>query len=208
MSNEFEQSIFDKFLQSTHALLRASGYHTRAALVSQYDIIMESALNFVIDEVVFTPSASPVRDRFITEIPLDERDVFVFNQWGLYLLNTEGAYDTNFREHTYPNDRYFVAKEAEEGQIFYNAKLSVIVNNMLVRVDVPTDIFYMDLDEEDRALHELSSFRYLHMPLVLAGTKDIRFRLDLPRKTDWMTSTTRLRLRLRGLLVRNIIDLT
>ena len=202
MKSELIESRFDRLLRKTTELFAASGIDTFYASSSPYDLILESGLDFVVDEVLF-PVMHHKGDRFITEIGLHQEDVFVFDQWGLYLLNTEGHYDTQFTEHTFPDSKFFNDKESSEAGIFYNAKMSLVVNNMIVLTDISTDIFRMDIRDTEKEIHGLSDFRYLDMQILLVGIKNIYFKLDLPGKIDWKESGTRLRLRLRGLLVRN-----
>jgi hypothetical protein len=206
MKTEQTESRFDRLIRVTKQVLLHGGVDTSGAMFSQYDIVMEADLALakgaILFNVVGDNSGWP---RFITEIPLHKKDIFVFDQWGLYLLNTEEASDTSFTEHTFPDGRSFEEEEAAEGGIFYNSKLSLVINNFIVLTDISTDIFRMDMRDNDKKIHGISDMRYLEMPILLVGTKSIYFRLNLPRKTDWTGSTTRLRLRLRGLLVRNAL---
>jgi hypothetical protein len=206
MKTEQPENRFDRLFRKTCQLLRECDINTFDATLSQYDIILESDLALAKEAILFNVvgdnSGWP---RFITEIPLHKKDIFVFDQWGLYLLNTEEASDTSFTEHTFPDGRSFEEEEAAEGGIFYNSKLSLVINNFIQLTDISTDIFRMDMRDNDKAIHGISDMRYLEMPIILVGTKSIYFRLALPRKTDWTGSTTRLRLRLRGLLARNAV---
>lgn len=202
MKSELIESRFDRLFRKTRELCTESGIDTFYASASQYDLILESGLHFAVGEVLF-PVMHHKEDRYMTEIRLHKEDIFVFDQWGLYLLNAEGPYDTQFTEHTFPDSKFFNDRESSEAGIFYNAKMSLVINNMVVLTDISTDIFRMDIRDTEKEIHELSDFRYLDMPIMLQGNRNIYFRLDFPRKTNWTESGTRLRLRLRGLLVRN-----
>ena len=202
MKKELTELRFDRLLKKATEMFEGCIIDAFYASASQHDLILESELDFVVGEVLF-PVMHHKGDRFITEIGLHQEDIFVFDQWGLYLLNTQGPYDTQFTEHTFPDSKFFNDKESNEAGIFYNAKMSLVINNMVVLTDISTDIFRMDIRDTEKEIHELSDFRYLDMPILLQGIKNIYFKLDLPRTTDWKQSGTRLRLRLRGLLVRN-----
>lgn len=142
--------------------------------------------------------------KFITEIRLEQQDMFVCNEWGLFLLNTDGDNDIKFEEHTWPDPVYFDEEQAKEAGIFYNADLSFVVNNLIALPGVRTDKFrkYVSVIERRElgvsGLEEISGGT-----LLLSGSKNVYFKLDLPRKTDWKDSEMRIRLRLRGILFRN-----
>jgi hypothetical protein len=141
---------------------------------------------------------------FITEVRLMNQDIFVCHEWGLFLLNTYGESDIEFKQHTFPDRKYFTKEMAAEAEIFYNADLSFVVNNLIVLPGVRTDRF-----RQYRSAIEWAGIGMLALQevpdngLLLLGHKNLYFRLDLPRKTNWESSETRLRLRLSGILFKN-----
>lgn len=202
-------SKFELFRQRAFKILSAAGFDVKNILVSQYDLILEAELKNVFDRVTFNAIGGRSAREFITEIRLQQQDVFICNEWGLFLLDTDAPSDIKFEEHTYPDREYFDKKLAEEADIFYNADLSFIVNSLIVPPGVRTDKFKRFISVDDRK--ELGISGLVEMEdnyLILTGTKNIYFNLDLPRKTDWKDSTIRLRLRLRGLLFRNMSIIT
>ena len=203
MKKELTENSLEWLMQRTLKMLDQQGYSVFDALVSQCDLIMESGLDFVVDKVLFPAIDDTHQGKYPTEIRLHGQDIFVFDQWGLYLLNTKERGDMDFREHTFPDGGYLGKREAEEGGVFFNAKLSMVMNDLVAITDVSTDIFRMDIEEYDRKAIGLSKFQSLQIPVIMFGEKNIYFKLDLPRKISWTFSNTRLRLRLRGLLVRN-----
>jgi hypothetical protein len=202
-------SKFELFRQRAFKILSAAGFDVQNTWVSQYELILEAELKNVFDRVAFTAIGYRGAREFITEIRLQQQDVFICNEWGLFLLNTDAPSDIKFEEHTYPDREYFDKESAEEADIFYNADLSFVVNNLVVHPGVRTDKFKRFISVDDRK--ELGISGLVEMEdnyLILTGSKNIYFNLDLPRKTDWKDSTMRLRLRLRGLLCMNACIIT
>lgn len=202
-------SKFELFVQRTYKILMAAGFDPQNILASQYELILEAELKNVFDRVTFKANGNRGAGEFITEVRLQWQDAFVCNEWGLFLLNTDSLMDIKFQEHTYPDRRFFTKESAEEADIFYNADLSFIVNNVIVHPGVRTDKFRKFAPVETRK--ELGISGLVEMEdnyLMLTGSKNIYFNLDLPRKTDWKDSTIRLRLRLKGLLCRNATIIT
>lgn len=204
----FSESRFGQLCASTRHALLSAGCDLQSAIISPYDIILESRLNYASNHFRFKVVDFMGAYRHITEITLHPEDIFVFDQWGLYLLNTKGDLDTEFRELTFPDVYFFKDDEVDAGGVIYNSKLSMVVNNEVVVTNVPTDIFFSSMTEQERDVHELSSFRYVEMPVLLDGHKNIFFCMDLPKGIDLRESTMRVRLRLRGLLVRNARPIT
>jgi hypothetical protein len=172
--------------------------------VSQYQLILEAGLcNIVGDRLAFYPGRGP--SQFITETRLHQQDSFFCDEWGLFLLNTDGPEDVKFEEHTFVDQDYFEKKDVGELGIFYNADLRLIINNVIVLPEVRTDIFkdYKGIvnrrGERGTGLREVPSKFFM-----LTGTKNLSFWLDLPRTSNWNNSTIRMRLRLGGFLLRNI----
>jgi hypothetical protein len=183
--------------------LLASGYTDSNGLdCFPYELILEIGVRDVADRGIFKALMFPEPD-YPTEIRLHLQDVFLFDQWGLYLLDASDRNDMTFTEHTFPDPTYFTRGE-EELSIFYNGNLSLSVNNFLVRTDVRTDRFRMFETERQRRRWGLSGLVDTEEVIVLMGWKNNYFMLDLPRKRESVWSTTRLRLRLKGILFRNI----
>ena len=202
-------SKFELFRQRAFKILSVSGFDVQNILVNQYELILEAELKNVFDRVTFNAIRYRGGREFITEVRLQQQDAFICNEWGLFLLNTDGLTDIKFEEHTYPDREYFDKESAEEADIFYNADLSFIVNNLIVHPGMRTDKFKRFVSVDDRKELRISGLVEMEDNyLVLTGSKDIYFNLDLPRKTDWKDSTVRLRLRLNGLLCRNACIIT
>jgi hypothetical protein len=198
------ESKFEVFKKEAFGLVRKMGIDPLATMACQYELILESELRLVVDRVVFQAIGYRGGDECITEVRLKQQDLFVCNEWGLFLLNTDMASDVKFDEHTYPDPRYFRKKDVEEAGIFYNADLSFVVNNLIVLPGVKTDRFKVYRDVAKRKEDGISGLHEIEDgPLLLTGSKNINFTLHLPRKTDWMDSPIRLRLRLRGILFMN-----
>src|ERR1700734_2208823 len=79
MKSELIESRFDRLLVKTMKIFAEANIGTFDATVSQYDLILESALDFVVDEVLFRVTHHN-GSRYITEIRLHQEDVFVFDQ--------------------------------------------------------------------------------------------------------------------------------
>jgi hypothetical protein len=177
----------------------------------QYELILEAGLGelFDHDRISFPAIKWHGLEQFITEIRLAQQDIFICNKWGLFLLNTAGKEDVKFEEHTYPDRNYFDKQSASEAEIFYNANLSFIVNNAIVVPELRTDKFRMYRSVEERRGYGLSGLVEIQGGyLLLEGSKNVYFNLQLPRKTCWKYSSIRLRLRLRGILFRNATIIT
>jgi hypothetical protein len=173
---------------------------------NEYKLILEAELKGLYDDdrVSFQAIRRPGSKQFITEIRLAQQDIFICNEWGLFLLNTSGEEDITFEEHTYPDKDYFDKKSEEEAEIFYNGNLSLVVNNLIVVPGVRTDKFKVYRGVEKRREYGLSGLVGIEDGYwILIGSKNIYFHLQLPRKTNWMDSPIRLRLRLKGILFRN-----
>ncbi len=201
---------FEQFRQRAFKILAAAGgLNLENIWASQYELILEAELKDVFDRVTFNAIGYRGAREFITEVRLQQQDAFICNEWGLFLLNTDGLTDIKFEEHTYPDREYFDKESAEEADIFYNADLSFIVNNLIVHPGMRTDKFKRFVSVDDRKEFGISGLVEMEDNyLVLTGSKNIYFNLDLPRKTDWKDSTVRLRLRLKGLLCRNVCIIT
>lgn len=169
----------------------------------QYDLILEAELSSVSDRIVFIVNGTKCYKNFITEVRLPQNDVFVFDQWSLYLLNTKGSEDVGFDEYMYPDQRAFPESEQEDGRIFYKSLLSLYINNALMFPPRVTDVFENELPKKYFQFPGRCLFTDVGRVIFLIGTKNIVFHLDLPRKIKWPESTTRIRLRLRGLLFMN-----
>lgn len=188
-------------------ILSMAGFDVQNNYASQYELILEANLRTRQDRVVFR--AIEDNFQFITEIRLHMQDIFICDEWGLFLLNTDGKDDIKFEEHTFPDPQYFDKEWAEEAGIFYNADLSFVVNNAIVLPGLRTDRFKDYRTCIERRIYNLSGLLEIEDGcLVLNGSKNIYFNLDLPRETDLKDSTFRLRLRLKGLLFRNASMIT
>lgn len=201
------ESKFEQFKQKAFSILR-SAHNIDPQMVDahQYDLILESTLKEESDRVMFmvnrygTPS-------FITEVKLHTQDVFMFNEWGLFLLNTRSEMDMSFEEHTYVDPNYFKPNDSK-AEVFYHSNLSLVVNNLIVTPGVRTDVFKKYIQVEDRRNRSESGLlEFVDGIGALVGSKNVHFNLDLPRKTSLDGSQIRVRLRLRGLLFRNITEL-
>lgn len=200
-------SRFEQFRQRPFEI--GPGYDPQNIWASQYELILEAELKNVFDRITFRAIGYPGAREFITEVRLQPQDAFICNEWGLFLLNTDGPTDIKFEEHTYGDREYFDKESAEEADIFYNADLFFIVNNLIVHPGVRTDKFKRFVGINDRKKYGMSGLVEIEDDyLMLSGWKNIQFNLDLPRKTDWKDSTIRLRLRLKGLLCRNACIIT
>jgi hypothetical protein len=205
------KSKFELFRKRAFGILEMHGFSVWDGDLSavQYELILEAELKEVVDQVVFWVNLYAGGKQFITEIRLDHRDTFIANEWGLFLLNTDGSDDVTFEEHTFEDMAYFSKEEAEEAGIFYNADLSLIINNLIVLPGVRTDRFRKYQRVQDRRELGESGLQEIEGTLLLlTGSKNVFFKLDLPRKTNWKDSGTRLRLRLGGLLFRNSTIIT
>lgn len=208
------ESKFELFRKKAFDLLLQSGISPENIDACNYELILEAGLDGVTDRVLFKVLNFGYRhpDAFITEIRLNMQDIFIFNEWGLFLLNTDGPMDIKFEEHTYPDINFFREKDAAELNIFYNADLSLIINNRIVWPKIRTDIFKQYLSTVDRRNYGATELQEIPKDsgsiIILVGSKNIYFNLDLPRKTKWTDSPLRLRLRLRGLLFRNASIIT
>jgi hypothetical protein len=199
---------YDLLRKKAISVVLASGISSFGSTdIIPYELILESALSELVGDRVTFRVLSSLEATSRTELRLHYSDVFVFNQWGLYMLNTSGLYDMGFREHTFPDGMYFSPQEAEEGNIFYNGNLSLAVNNFIVMSNVRTDRFRVFESERERRRQGISAVCDYEQVVLLVGSKNNVFILDLPRKTNWMGSTSRLRLRLNGALLRNLIEI-
>jgi hypothetical protein len=160
--------------------------------------------DIVEDRVMFSANIRNIGGQFITEIRLHQQDTFLCDEFGLFLLNTDGPNDIDFQEHTFQDPGYFRERDRAELSIFFKGTLKFIVNNFVVTPGVVTDIFekfqsvVQRKDAEENGLRETPDGFWM-----LVGTKNLSFYLDLPRKTSWVGSSLRLRLRLGGFLLRN-----
>jgi hypothetical protein len=206
---KYMESRFETLMGRTIRILTMAGINPAHVTCSQYDIILEADLKMVQDRVVFRAIGFGVANGFITEIKLNQRDSFVFDEWGLFLLNTDGPEDVKFGEHTFADPLYFEKEERVESGVFYNSNLTMWVNNELVIPDVRTDVFRYYETVKERGRMGISGLIGLKIPMLMIGSKNVNFNLDLPRKTTgWVNSETRLRLRLRGILLMNTTVLT
>lgn len=170
----------------------------------QYELILESGLKSTEDIVIFPVGVSRMEKDFITEVRLRNQDIFECHKWGLFLLDTHGGSDIEFQQHTFPDRTYFSKGEAAKAEVFYNADLSLVMNNLIVLPGVRTDRFRKYLSAIEWANIEISALQQVPGDgLLLFGHQNIYFRLDLLRKTNWESSETRLRLRLSGILFKN-----
>jgi hypothetical protein len=203
------KSKFELLRDTALEVLGWSGFDVRHLPVCQYELILESEFREGDDMIRFSATGE---EEFITEIRLWRQDVFVCNEWGLFLLNTDGKSDAGFEEHTYPDREYFSDETADEAGIFYHANLSFVVNNLITISGVRTDRFKKYISVYQRRNDGVSGLREIEGGcLVLTGSKNIYFNLDLPRKIHFEDSemrTMRLRLRLGGVLVRNACIVT
>lgn len=203
------KSNFELFKKRSLELLSMSGINPMNVSGCWYELILEAGLDGRVDRVSFPVIHWAGQAQFITEIRLHQTDTFICNEWGLFLLNAHGEMDVSFEEHTFPDENYFTDVNVDELNIFYNADLSLIINNLVVFPGVRTDVFknYMPVvcrrDSTDSGLKEVPDGY-----MILVGSKNIYFNLDMPRKTNWKDASLRLRLRLRGLLFRNSTILT
>lgn len=200
---------FELFLEKAYHLVSMYGMDAGNLQACQYQLILEADLNGVTDRVAFQAVRWSGARPFMTEIRLEQRDAFVANEWGLFLLNTAGERDVQFEEHTFPDPQYFTEEEVQEGGIFYNGDLSLIVNNLVVLPKVRTDKFRTYWKAPDRRASLESGLQETgDTLLLLVGSKNVYFNLDLPRRVDLSGSNIRLRLRLGGLLFRNATIIT
>jgi hypothetical protein len=200
---------FEELLKRTKNVLSAAGFDLwNNQFPTAHELILEADLKDVGDRVGFRVVSWRGMKEFITETKLRRQDVFVCNEWGLFLLDTGSESDIEFEEHTFPDPEYFNKEAVEEGGIFYNADLSLIVNNLIVLPEVRTDRFKNYLTVAVRRERGISGLVEIDQLLVLEGCKTIYFNLDLPRKTEWKDSPIRLRLRLKGILCRNAAIIT
>jgi hypothetical protein len=202
------ESKFELFKKRASGIVFAMGADPRNVSASQYQLILEADLKMGMDRVMFPAIGWRGSREFITEVRLMQQDMFVCNKWGLFLLNTDGRSDVKFEEHTYPDPQYFDKESRDEAEIFYNADLSFVVNNFIEVPAVRTDRFKVYVDVKTR--RNIGIYDMVEMEdhyLVLIGSKNVYFNLDLPRKLNLNGSTMRLRLRLDGLLFQgaNII---
>lgn len=171
--------------------------------VGKYDLIMESELTQGFDYLKFNANFF---EPYITEVRLHAKDVFVFNEWGLFLLNTDGPFDVNFEEHTFVDHQYF-AKEDSALDAIYHSDLQLFVNNEMVMPGTRADVFKRYVSVKERRNHLDAGLLEIEDGIkVLVGSRNIYFRLSMPRKMNFRNSSIRIRLRLRGLLFQNIIQ--
>lgn len=202
-------SKFELLRERAFEILLVAGFDPQNIWVNRYELILEAELKNVFDRVTFNAIGYRGAREFITEQRLQQQDAFICNEWGLFLLNTDSLTDMKFQEHTYPDRKYFNKESAEEANIFYNGNLSFIVNNLVEHQGVRTDKFKIIISVADRQKYGMSGIMEMEDNyLILTGSKNIYFNLDLPRKTDWKDSTIRLRLRLSGLLCKNACIIT
>jgi hypothetical protein len=206
MQSEQKKNRFQILAERAWEVMVAAGLYQQGQVgigFVPYELILESDLSYVTDRVVFRAVGARGCKEFITEITLQQTDCFFYDRWGLFMLDTKGASDIGFKQHTFPDVEYFPEAEASEGEIFYKAELSMVVNNAVVLPGICTDVFRSSYQADIWSMGGASSMRDTDIMGILEGTKSIAFHLDLPRKTNWIKSTTRLRLRLGGVLVRN-----
>jgi hypothetical protein len=203
------ESNFELFFKRALVILSTMGVDAENVLANQYELILEADLKTVEDRVVFQAIGSRGSREFITEVKLMPQDIFVCNEWGLFLLNTDGERDVKFEEHTFPDRQYFDTRTAVEAEIFYNADLSLVVNNFIAVRGVRTDKFKVYKGVHSRRNCGMSGLIDIEDGyLWLDGSKNVYFDLDLPRKIDLKDSTLRLRLRLGGILFHNASIIT
>jgi len=211
MKKEQAKSRYEILMGTARRMLVESGWGDKViqeAWATPYELLLEADISRVVNRIVFRANGDRMNE-FITEIRLPSEDVFIFDRWGLYLLNTEGADDINFREHTFPDADYFKENELGEAEIFYKSQLSLVINNQIILPGICTDHFRSIEGADDRSMNTHSDCGMIDLDLavmvVLMGSKKTVFNLDLPRKPNLATSQTRLRLRLSGILIRNAV---
>jgi hypothetical protein len=201
------ESEFELLVNQVRKVLYSSGVEgIEGALMNQYQLILEAPLVGSTDRIRFDVSSTG--DEFITEIRLLRQDVFACTEWGLFLLNTDGRPDVRFEEHLYPDPEFFGTAFAPDLGIIYHSSLSFIVNNFIVQPGIRTDVFKKYVGVRHRREMDDSGLRRVpNQLLIMQGTKQVGFRLDLPRKINFEDSGFRVRLRLGGFLLRNVTGL-
>jgi len=173
-----------------------------------YELILESSMSEVLGtRLVFRVSAGWAREGYITEMWLQPQDVFVFDRWGLFLLNTDDQSDITFLQHTFPDADYFEEDILGEAEIFYKSQLSLVMNNEIILPGFCTDRFRSMTGARERSMDMDSDSGLIDVgtALLLVGSRNMRFNLDLPREARFVQSGRRLRLRLNGILIRNAV---
>src|SRR5271165_6918994 len=99
------QSKFELFTEKAFEILQGAGIDIRYITACPYELILESDLISVVDRIIFQATRYHGVHEFITEITLHPQDVFLANEWGLFLLNTDSPSDLRFEEHTFPDER-------------------------------------------------------------------------------------------------------
>src|ERR1700733_9726149 len=181
MKKLLEKSRFDILAEKATEILYSAGWEDRlTGTFNPYELILECELSDVSNKVVLGVIEGKSWPQYMTEIKLGQKEIFVFDRWGLYLLNTTSYVDVAFDEHTFPDDHHFSPSESIEGEEFYKSKLKLIVNNQIVMPDVGTDRFRSAFTAEDRSLSAPSGLIGMETVAFLDGSKNIRFELDLP----------------------------
>lgn len=202
---EYFTPRMSKLLAFARVSLSEQGVDLNNTLVTQSEIILEAGLDNVSNKLYFFADlGSGPGYGFIPEVKLHYEDVFIFDRMGLFLLDTKSLDDIRFKQHTFADPRYF----SEEAEIFYNSDLRLYVNNVLTIPGIRTDIFRRGVEWELFS-DVIDSYYYLNIrdleqPVCLNGHQNNLFTIDFPRKSQWVNDPARVRLRLNGLLIRNI----
>jgi hypothetical protein len=194
-----------KLLAFAHKSLFERGMDSNNTMATQYEIILEAGLDNVRDKLIFYPNMGQGPGfGFISEVKLHQEDMFVFDRVGLFLLDTQNLHDIRFKQHAFADPRYF----SEEAEIFYNSDLKLRVNDMIIIPGIRTDIFRRGVRWElfSDVIDRYGDFnmRDFEQPVCLYGHHNSFFIIDFPRKSEWVSNPARVRLRLNGLLIRNI----
>jgi hypothetical protein len=199
------ETKFELLVKRARKVIEQAGMDMAHGDCMPYELILEAGIMQVADRIRFNVLIFGLADHFITEIRLHLQDIFICNEWGLFLLNTDGRLDIGFEEHTFVDPKYFDATNRAQLEILYNANLRFVVNNQIVLQDIRTDIFKRYKPVTERRNDCESGLLEMEQLLIMPGTRNIYFDLDLPRKADFFESGIRVRLRLGGLLLRNSI---
>jgi hypothetical protein len=200
-----EKSRFELLREKAERLCEVNSVHpTEYVDFIPYEIIMESVLGPGSRDAVSFRATSVQGRVSDTEVLLNSEDVFFFDQWGMYILNSISKYDMGFTEHTFPDQDFFTKADLYQLDALYNGVLSFAVNNLIVLGGVKADRFR--IFETERKIRRLGMSRMCdtEVVLILVGAKNNSFMLKLPVETNWSESGIRLRLRLRGVLARNV----
>jgi hypothetical protein len=173
-------------------------------IVSASDLILEQEVDTEKSNYRF--DVSGMGEKLETEKRLDLRDAFVVSSIGYFLVTQAGDTDTSSVAHTFPDTRYMTDGMADAAEVLYNSFLNLTVNNMYVMSSYHTGVFRKELFSDDRVYPLYDGLRDIDPYIVLSGTKNNYFRLDLPGRVMYTGWRHRIRIQLHGHLIRGLYN--